>query len=367
MDGCPKSSSHLSMFSVRHRVAPLAVAIAALCAAPAAAATRSDPDRALQWAVRGDGPMGAASAWARATSGAVTVAVVDTGVDLSHPDLAPNLWTNPGEVPGNGIDDDGDGFVDDVHGVNLLDGSGDPSDDNGHGTHIAGIVAARGDNGIGVAGVAWRARIMAVKVLDANAAGDMSTVARGIGYAVAHGARIVNVSLSGPRQGADIVAALDEARAAGVVVVAAAGNTGADLDVTPAYPAALDEPNLVTVTASDRRGALAPRASFGRTAVDLSAPGQDILSTARGGGYELRSGTSTAAAQVSGALALLAGARPGLGGEAMRAALLAAARRTSLPVAAGALDIGAAMRRVLGRARAGSGARTARAASGRAR
>src|ERR671930_1579637 len=146
-----------------HRVAALAAAIVALSAAPAIAATRSDPGLPEQWALRGDGPMGAASAWARATAGAVTVAVVDTGVDLTHPDLAPNLWTNPGEIPGNGIDDDADGFVDDVHGVDLLDGSGDPSDDNGHGTHVAGIVAARGGNGIGVAGVAWRARIMAAQ------------------------------------------------------------------------------------------------------------------------------------------------------------------------------------------------------------
>ncbi len=239
-----------------HRVAALAVAIAALCAAPAAAAVRSDPDLPDQWALRGDGPMGAASAWARATTGAVAVAVVDTGVDLSHPDLTQNLWTNPGEIPGNGIDDDADGYVDDVHGADVLNGDGDPRDDNGHGTHIAGIVAARGDNGIGVAGVARRARIMAVKVLDSHAAGDMSTVARGVGYAVAHGARIVNVSLSGAIPGPDIVAALDEARAAGVVVVAAAGNAGADIDVTPAYPAALTAPNLVSVTASDRRGGL---------------------------------------------------------------------------------------------------------------
>ena len=355
------------MPSAPHRVAALAVAIAALCAAPAAAAVRSDPELPDQWALRGDAPMGAASAWARATAGAVTVAVVDTGVDLSHPDLAPNLWTNPGEIPGNGIDDDADGYVDDVHGVDLLHGDGDPRDDNGHGTHVAGIVAARGENGIGVAGIAWRARIMAVKVLDSHAAGDMSTVARGVRYAVAHGARIVNVSLSGPIAGADIVGAIDEARAAGAVVVAAAGNTGADLDVTPAYPAALGAPNLVAVTSSDRRGALSPRASFGRASVDLSAPGQDILSTARGGGYEFRSGTSTAAAQVSGALALLAGARPALGGEALRAALLGAARRSSLPVAAGALDIGAALRRIGARGRSRSSARAARATGGRAR
>jgi subtilisin family serine protease len=355
------------MPSALHRVAALAVAIAALCAAPAAAAVRSDPELPDQWALRGDAPMGAASAWARATAGAVTVAVVDTGVDLSHPDLAPNLWTNPGEVPGNGIDDDADGYVDDVHGVDLLNGDGDPRDDNGHGTHVAGIVAARGENGIGVAGVAWRARIMAVKVLDSHAAGDMSAVARGVRYAVAHGARIVNVSLSGPIGGADIGDAIDEARAAGVVIVAAAGNTGTDLDVTPAYPAALAAPNLVAVTSSDRRGALTRRASFGRASVDLAAPGQDILSTARGGGYEFRSGSSTAAAQVSGALALLAGARPGLAGEALRSALLSAARRSSLPVSAGALDIGAALRRIGARARSRSSARAARTADGRAR
>jgi subtilisin family serine protease len=355
------------MPSAPHRIAALAVAIAALCAAPAAAAVRSDPELPDQWALRGDAPMGAASAWARATAGAVTVAIVDTGVDLSHPDLAPNLWTNPGEIPGNGIDDDADGYVDDVHGADLLNGDGDPRDDNGHGTHVAGIVAARGENGVGVAGVAWRARIMAVKVLDSHAAGDMSTVARGLRYAVAHGARIVNVSLSGPTAGADIAGAIDEARAAGVVVVAAAGNTGADLDVTPAYPAALDAPNLVTVTSSDRRGALSPRASFGRASVDLAAPGQDILSTARGGGYEFRSGTSTAAAQVSGALALLAGARPALGADALRGALLAAARRSSLPVASGALDIGGALRRIGARARSRSTVRAARSNSERAR
>jgi subtilisin family serine protease len=349
-----------------HRAAALAAAIVALGAASANAATGSDPDLSQQWALRGDGPMGAASAWARATAGAVTVAVVDTGVDLSHPDLEPNLWTNPNEIAGNGIDDDADGIVDDVHGADLVNDDGEPRDDNGHGTHVAGIVAARGDNGVGVAGVAWRARIMAVKVLDANAAGDMSAVARGVRYAVAHGARIVNVSLSGPRPGTDIVAALDEARAAGVVVVAAAGNGSADLDAKPAYPAALDAPNLVAVTASNRRGGLAPKASYGRATVDLSAPGTNIASTARGGGYELRSGTSTAAAEVSGALALLAGARPSLAGEALRAALLGAARPTSIPVADGALDIGAAMRRVLARARSRSSARAAHA-SGRAR
>ena len=199
--------------------------------------------------------MGAASAWTQITGGDVTVAVVDTGVDLAHRDLAPNLWTNPGEVPGNGIDDDGDGIVDDVHGADFVNGDGDPSDDNGHGTHVAGIVAARGNNGVGVAGLAWRARIMAVKVLGADASGDMATVAAGVRYAVAHGARVINLSLTGPSPGPDLAAAVDAAAAANVLVVAAAGNAHVDDDVVATYPADLDAPNLIAVTSSDQRGA----------------------------------------------------------------------------------------------------------------
>ena len=311
--------------------------------------------------------MGAASAWTQITGGDVTVAVVDTGVDLAHRDLAPNLWTNPGEVPGNGVDDDSDGVVDDVHGADFVNGDGDPSDDNGHGTHVAGIVAARGDNGVGVAGLAWRARIMAVKVLGADASGNMATVAAGVRYAVAHGARVVNLSLTGPSPGPDLAAAVDAAAAANVLVVAAAGNAHADDDVVASYPADLDAANLVTVTSSDQRGLLAPSASFGRSSIDLAAPGEDILSTRRGGGYELRSGSSMAAAQVSGAAVLLASARPALGWPAMRSALLGSARPTSLPVAAGRLDVAGAVRRVLGRKRGRSRVSAERRSAGRLR
>jgi subtilisin family serine protease len=305
------------MLNNLHRLAALGAACVALCATAASAAARPDPQFANQWALQGDGPMGAASAWTQITGGDVTVAVVDTGVDLAHRDLAPNLWTNPGEVPGNGIDDDADGVVDDVHGADFVNGDGDPSDDNGHGTHVAGIVAARGDNGVGVAGLAWRARIMAVKVLGADASGDMATVAAGVRYAVAHGARVINLSLTGPSPGPDLAAAIDAAAAANVLVVAAAGNAHADDDVVASYPADFDAGNLVAVTSSDQRGVLAPSASFGRSTVDLSAPGEDILSTARGGGYELRSGSSMAAAQVS--------ARPRLAGNALGPAGLGAA------------------------------------------
>jgi subtilisin family serine protease len=350
-----------------HRVAAIAAACAALCAPVASAAARPDPQLANQWALQGDGPMGAATAWTRITGGDVTVAVVDTGVDLAHRDLAPNVWTNPGEVPGNGIDDDADGLVDDVHGADFVNHDGDPSDDNGHGTHVAGIVAARGNNGVGVAGLAWRARIMAVKVLGANASGDMATVADGVRYAVAHGARVINLSLTGPSPGPGLESAVGEAAAANVLVVAAAGNRHVDDDAIATYPAALDAPNLVAVTSSDQRGRLAPSASFGRSSIDLAAPGEEILSTARGGGYELRSGSSMAAAQVSGAAVLLASARPNLGWEAMRAALLGSARPTSLPVAAGRLDVAGALRRVMGAGRGRSRVSAKRASAGRLR
>jgi subtilisin family serine protease len=366
MDGRARTLT-ARMLHTLHRVAALAAACAALCATAASAAARPDPQLANQWALQGDGPMGAASAWTRITGGDVTVAVVDTGVDLAHRDLAPNLWTNPGEVPGNGIDDEGDGVVDDVHGADFVNGDGDPSDDNGHGTHVAGIVAARGDNGVGVAGLAWRARIMAVKVLGADASGDMATVAAGVRYAVAHGARVINLSLTGPSPGSDLAAAVDAAAAANVLVVAAAGNAHADDDVVASYPADLDAANLVAVTSSDQRGVLAPSASFGRSTVDLAAPGEDILSTARGGGYELRSGSSMAAAQVSGAAVLLASARPALGWPGMRSALLGSARPTSLPVAAGRLDVAGALRRVLGAKRGRSQVSAERRTAGRLR
>ena len=160
---------------------------------------RDRPARAAeQWALQGDAPMGVDTAWRQTTGADVTVAIIDSGIDLGHPDLAPNLWTNPGEIPGNGVDDDGNGFVDDVHGYDFVDNDGSPQDANGHGTHVAGIVGARGGNGIGGAGVAWQARLMAIRVLDGQARGTTAAVAAGIRYAVDNGARIVNLSLAGP-------------------------------------------------------------------------------------------------------------------------------------------------------------------------
>jgi subtilisin family serine protease len=314
--------------------------------ARAAQLTAADPRADEQWALQGDGPMGAASAWRQTTGGDVTVAVIDSGVDLTHPDLVPNLWTNPGEIPGNGIDDDGNGYVDDVHGYDFVDNTGNPQDANGHGTHVAGIVAARGGNGIGVAGVAWSARIMAIRVLDASARGTTTTVAQGIRYAVDNGARIINLSLAGPSPARDLEDAIVYAQQHGVLIVVAAGNEGRDLAAAPTYPAAYPEDNILGVAATTQDGVLAGVSDFG-VGADLAAPGADILSTALGGGYEWRTGTSMAAPQVAGALVLLAAARPDLDARGLRDALLAGTRKQGLAVESGALDAGAALHGVI--------------------
>lgn len=328
------------------------VASVLLALAPGASAARGrvPNDRAFtaQWQMTTDAAMGIRSAWNAATGGDVTVAVVDTGAQLDHPDLDQNLWTNTGEIAGNGLDDDANGYADDVHGYDFAGKDADPSDDNGHGTNVAGIIGARGNNGTGVTGVAWRAKLMIVRVLDADGSGTVYDVARGIRYAVANGAKVVNLSMAGPDTDPALEGAIAEAKAAGVLVVAAAGNTGADLDAKPAYPASSASDNVIAVASTDEDGALAPGSSFGARTVDLTAPGENINSTATGGRYDTRSGTSQAAAHVSGVLALMAAARPTATADELRAQLMAGARVTGLPVAGGALDAGASLRRLLG-------------------
>lgn len=314
--------------------------------ARAAQAAAPDPRAADQWALDGDQPMGIESAWRQTTGAGVTVAIVDSGADLGHPDLVPNLWTNPGEVPGNGVDDDGNGYVDDVHGFDFVDNDGTPQDANGHGTHVAGIVGARGGNGIGTAGVAWNVKLMIVRVLDANAQGTTTSVAQGIRYAVDNGARIVNLSLAGPSSTPDLESAVQYAQARGVLVVVAAGNDGHDLASAPTYPAAYGESNVIGVAATTRTGGLSSVSDYGPGA-DVAAPGEEILSTALGGGYEWRTGTSMAAPEVTGALALLASVRPDLDGNSLESALFSGLRHGSLPVQNGALDVGSALHAVI--------------------
>jgi subtilisin family serine protease len=329
----------------------VAAASAALLApAGAQAALPDDPLFSRQWPLARADVLGAPEAWQQTTGAGALVALLDTGADLAHPDLAGALWTNPDEIAGNGADDDRDGYVDDVHGADVVNGDGDPSDDEGHGTHVAGIVAARAGNGIGGTGLAPDAQVMIVKVLDEHRAGNAGDLAAGIRYALAHGARIINTSINGEGASLTLRRAIAEATAAGALIVASAGNDQRDIDVLPSYPAAYPDASVLTVAAAGQDGALAGFSNRGLLAVDLAAPGADILSTARGGGYELRSGTSMAAPLVSATLALMQSARPGLDGPALREALLGAARRSG-PLAgllaAGALDTAAALRAVV--------------------
>ena len=331
---------------------PLSILLAALAlgAAAAPAQAANDPLLPEQWALSTPSATGAPEAWTQSRGDGVIVAVLDSGVQVDHPDLAGSLWTNPGEVAGNGVDDDRNGFVDDVHGANIISPRASANDDEGHGTHVAGIVAARAGNATGGVGIAPGARIMAVKVLDANRAGNSSLLARGIRYAIDHGARILNISLNGDGTSPDLDEALRYANDNGASVVTSAGNNSRNLDLSPSYPASSPLPAVLSVTAIEPSGSLLSVANRGLNSVDIAAPGASILSTARGSRYEHRAGTSMAAPFVAGSLALLAAARPDLAQSALRDALLQSAPRSgSLAgmLGSGRLDVGAAMHRVL--------------------
>ncbi len=243
----------------------------------------------------------------------VTIAVIDTGVDLEHPDLQGNLWQNFGEIADNGVDDDGNGYVDDRWGWDVCNWDPLPQDDHGHGTHVAGIAGAVGNNGVGVAGVMWRCSIMAVKVLDRGGDGTYSDVAAGIRYAVNNGARIVNMSLAGSSYSKMLQDTINEMCSHhDVLFVAAAGNCGAGgsgcSGVNPImYPAAMEHVVSVAFTdSSDRRAYNSEYNEF----VDLAAPGVYVYSTFLGGGYTRLSGTSMATPLVSGLAGLVRVMRP---------------------------------------------------------
>ena len=326
------------------------LAALALGAAATPAQAAGDPLLAEQWALSTPTATGASEAWTQSRGDGVVVAILDSGVQLDHPDLAANLWSNPGEVAGNGIDDDRNGYVDDVHGANIISPGASAGDDEGHGTHVAGIVAAPGSNGVGGSGIAPAARIMSVKVLDANRVGNSSLLARGIRYAVGEGARILNISLNGDGTSPDLDEALRYANDNGATVVTSAGNNSRNLDLTPSYPASSPLPAVLRVTATEQSGSLLSIGNRGLNSVDIAAPGATILSTARGSSYELRRGTSMAAPFVAGSLALLSAARPDLSQSALRDALLASAPRSGLLaglLGSGSRDVGAAIHRVL--------------------
>ncbi|HEX4924982.1 MAG TPA: S8 family peptidase [Bdellovibrionales bacterium] len=290
--------------------------------------TPNDPMFQNQWA---HGIVQSAAAWDISVgSSSVVVAVLDTGVDYSHPDLRDNIWINPREIAGNGRDDDGNGYVDDVRGYDFANNDNDPmSDDSGvyHGTHTAGTVGASGGNAIGIAGHAPVVKIMPVKFLAGDGGGDLSAAIRAIDYAVANGAKVMNNSWGSPQASRALADAVARARDAGVLFVAASGNGGSDgvgdnNDAQPVYPASFPYDNVISVASSGRGDSLSGFSNYGARTVHVAAPGEDILSTMNGGRYQMMSGTSMASPLVSGVLALMISRRPDLNYQQIKAALL---------------------------------------------
>ncbi|MDA0184474.1 S8 family serine peptidase, partial [Solirubrobacter phytolaccae] len=324
------------------RTSILAVAGAAVLALNASAdAAPTDALQGEQWAVAPATVFDLPGAWALSEGAGVTVAVVDSGMRMDHPDLAPNAWTNFAEVPGNNVDDDNNGYVDDVHGVDLTSTrtGQDLHDGFGHGTHVAGTIAAAANNR-GVVGVAYRAKLMTVKVLDDNGGGTTGGVAEGIRYAAANGARIINLSLEGDTDDPRMRAAIDAAAAANALIICSAGNSGLNVDTKPVYPVSIAAPNVVGVaaTAPDDGRKLPDFSNYGKLTVPVAAPGVEVISTSKSGGYEYKSGTSMAAPHVAGVAALMAAVAPNLPAAELRALLLQHAERASLPVSAGYVD-----------------------------
>lgn len=284
------------------------------------ARTPSDPQYPDQW----NWPMiSAPAAWDTATGCAVTpVAVIDSGVDYGHSDLAASIWNNPAEIAGDGIDNDGNGYIDDAMGWDFVADENDPMDENGHSTHVAGTIAAAGDNAIGVAGLCWRGAVMALRAFDAEGNGTVADVVAAMDYARMKGARVVNASYAGEDFSQAEYEAIGRLQDAGILLVVAAGNDGVNTDRYPNYPVGYDLPNIIAVAATDGNDRLAFFSNFGPTRVHVAAPGDSIRSTYLNNDYAVISGTSMAGPHVSGLAALVWSASPGLAASQVKARIL---------------------------------------------
>lgn len=284
----------------------------------------NDPLFSSQWGLHNtgqvpgiaDADMDAPEAWDKLREApGVVVAIIDSGIRVTHEDLRPNLWVNSREIPGNRIDDDRNDYIDDVHGINAMTGSGNPTDAHGHGTHVAGIIGAAANNGVGIAGTAWKVQLMGLRFMDAEGYGTTSDAIECIDYARKHGAKVMNASFGSSAPSFSMQTAIQNARNAGIVFVAAAGNETANNDLVHSYPAnfTASVDNVISVAASTAGDARASFSNWGLTAVDVAAPGSMILSCGHdaNNSYVYMSGTSMAAPYVAGAMALMAARYPG--------------------------------------------------------
>ena len=270
--------------------------------------TPTDPQFNAQWAFRNTGQNGgqygsdidATTGWQTTTGSAATViAVIDSGIDFTHPDLTNNQWTNPSpSVSG------------DLHGWDFITDSGEIKDEQGHGTAVAGIIAAEGNNSLGISGVMWRASLMSARVLDNTGTGDIADAVEAIDYAVAHGAHVINLSWGTNGESFALKDAIERANRRNVIVVCSAGNGSRDLETAPYYPASFNLRNLISVAASDNSDQLPSWSNWATRSITLAAPGTNIITTQRGGGYWNVTGTSAAAPIVAGIAGLLRTVRP---------------------------------------------------------
>lgn len=299
-----------------------------------------------QWGLNNEGQTGgifdadinAVQAWnIEKGSRQVVLAVVDTGIDYTHPDLVDNMWFNPGEIAGNGVDDDNNGYIDDIHGTNTITKTGDPMDDSEHGTHVAGIIAARGNNTLGISGVMQQASLLGCKFLDINGEGDTDTAIACLEYLVDLKTRkenpvnivACNNSWSGGPFSRSLYDAIEETRNAGILFMAAASNDRRNNDLISTFPANFALSNVISVAATDDKDALAVFSNYGRYSVHVAAPGVRILSTFPQNRYGLLSGTSMATPFVTGLAGLIKSAHPTLTWMQIRNLITAGGQRTN--------------------------------------